>query len=132
MLTITYIGMDNTWINYVVTCGNESFKYFTGLGWFIPEYNKRTGKRNAKPVNSKHVFGGWVKLPTETDVLECLYSDSEAGKLSFNDFCDEFGYDKDSIKALDTYRACMDIADKLTRLERAKLISKPVASDEAI
>ena len=47
------------------------------------------------------------------DILSCLYWDSLSGSESFNDFCDNYGYDNDSLKALDIYRNCMDTATKL-------------------
>lgn len=42
-------------------------------------------------------------IPTEYDILACLeiYIPD-----TFDDFCDEFGYDNDSISALNTYLAC--------------------------
>lgn len=39
--------------------------------------------------------------------------DAEAGQKSIDEFCDDLGYDNDSIKALDVYRACMKTAQKL-------------------
>ena len=53
------------------------------------------------------------KAPTDMDVLSCLKGDCDAGSMSFIDFCDYYGYDTDSIKATDIYRACMDTAQKL-------------------
>ena len=32
---------------------------------------------------------------------------------SFEEFCDNMGYSNDSLKALDTYRACLETAKKL-------------------
>lgn len=40
------------------------------------------------------------------------YLDSE----NFEDFCNNFGYDTDSIKALKTYKACKKQAEKVSRL----------------
>ena len=53
------------------------------------------------------------QAPTELDILACLYNDKQAGEYNFNDFCDNLGYNNDSIKDFDTYRACMDTAYKL-------------------
>jgi hypothetical protein len=53
------------------------------------------------------------KVPSEQDVLECLRTDVEVGTMSFYDFCEGFGYDKDSISALKLHMACMDTAQKL-------------------
>lgn len=132
-MQINYINMDTKGIYYKIVIGTESFEYSTGLGWYVEEWNKKTGKRNSKPANSKYTAngfnGGWIELPTESDILECLYSDSEAGKMSFNEFCSEFGYDNDSIKALDTYRACMATTEKISKLERAGLVKRPIDSE---
>lgn len=62
--------------------------------------------------NSKHkyrfTFGQSVSNtgthPTPYDVLACLQK-YDVG--SFNDFCNEFGYDQDSRKAYKTYKAVL-------------------------
>lgn len=43
--------------------------------------------------------------PTEYDILACL---EKYGYDSFSDFCDELGYDTDSISAMKTYIACVE------------------------
>lgn len=45
------------------------------------------------------------KKPTKKDVLYSLIM-SDVSDMNFNDFCNEFGYDNDSIKALKIYEAC--------------------------
>ena len=49
---------------------------------------------------------GRPKKPTVMNVLSSLIADDVSG-MSFNDFCNEFGYDNDSIKALKIYEACL-------------------------
>lgn len=44
--------------------------------------------------------------PKVADVLECLLLDAMGTSESFCDWADNFGYDRDSIKALETYKAC--------------------------
>lgn len=46
------------------------------------------------------------KKPTVKDVLYSMMADN-VSNMSFDDFCNEFGYNNDSIKALETYRACL-------------------------
>jgi hypothetical protein len=53
--------------------------------------------------------------PKQDDVLHSLFMDAQCGSLSFNDFCSEFGYDNDSLKAFDTYRGCMESGEKLRK-----------------
>jgi hypothetical protein len=57
-----------------------------------------------------------VSKPKPLDIDDILYSlilDSQAGNETFDDFCDNFGYDNDSIKANDIYRACQKNAKKV-------------------
>lgn len=57
-------------------------------------------------------FWGSIMNPvigTEAEVLqafEMFVSDALSGDMSFNNFCDEFGYDVDSRKAERIYKAC--------------------------
>jgi hypothetical protein len=91
------------------------FEYKTGIGHATPK-SKRYGEGwNPKPKDKAtlSIDNEWVHIPTIDSVLECLFSDYDAGTYSFNEFCGNFGYDSDSLKALDTYRACMEYADKL-------------------
>lgn len=48
---------------------------------------------------------GKPKKPTIKDVLYSLMMD-DISNMNFNDFCNEFGYDNDSIKALEIYKTC--------------------------
>lgn len=45
------------------------------------------------------------KKPTKKDILYSLIMSDVRG-MNFDDFCNEFGYDNDSIKALKIYEAC--------------------------
>lgn len=48
---------------------------------------------------------GRPKKPTVKGVLYSMIMD-DVSNMNFDDFCNEFGYDNDSIKALETYKAC--------------------------
>lgn len=48
---------------------------------------------------------GKPEKPTKKDILYSLIMSDVSG-LNFDDFCNEFGYDNDSIKALKIYEAC--------------------------
>jgi hypothetical protein len=54
--------------------------------------------------------------PTLSDVLWSLSMDGEAGNELFENWCDNFGYDTDSRKALATYEACQQSGIKLRKL----------------
>lgn len=59
--------------------------------------------------------------------LYCFLSDCIIGKDSFENFCDKFGYDEDSRKAFQTYRACatsLGKYDKLTDFDIYDLINQ--------
>lgn len=47
------------------------------------------------------------------DVLYSLIMDAEALELTFSEWCDNLGYDNDSIKAMSIYTACQENAKKL-------------------
>lgn len=110
---ITYIGetQKDDWkcdqwrveINWRKQSGNGFFctDYFTGLGL----------RRKAKQ--------SWAKdspvTPTVADVLCSLFFDASASEYNFNDWCAEYGYSDDSLKALNTYKQCLEIATNLRK-----------------
>lgn len=57
------------------------------------------------------------KQPTIYDVMYSFLSDGEVyfQAMTFDDFCDSFGYANDSIKAKKMYDACMDHGLKIAR-----------------
>ena len=50
-------------------------------------------------------FGHEGAAPTIEDVLECFKSDLAYNDLDFNEFCEDLGYNDDSIKDKKIYRA---------------------------
>lgn len=58
----------------------------------------------------------FVFVPTSASVLYYLLLDSEAGQCTFHEFCEDFGYDEDSRKALDTYLACQNTGKQLNTI----------------
>lgn len=51
--------------------------------------------------------------PSSYDVLSCL---TKYNPESFNNFCAEYGYDEDSIKALEIYKRVQEEYDNIERL----------------
>lgn len=58
----------------------------------------------------------WIKPPTIKDVMYSLVMDSDAIEYSFSEWCDNLGYDNDSIKAKAIYEACTENFKKVYRL----------------
>lgn len=107
---ITYVGettRDDNWkcdqwrVELSNKLGMWSTDYFTGLGL---RSKPRASWDVAKP-----------KKPTVADVLYSLFNDANAADYNFSDWCDEFGYSDDSIKALNMYKACLDTATALRK-----------------
>jgi hypothetical protein len=108
----------STWLNKV------HFDYRTGLGLreLRPWKHGELGYNNGhQPRPGTLLHEQWMKsakpvAPDCEDVLACLLRDGEALDTSFVDWCDNFGYDDDSIKARATYDACCEIGKQLRRL----------------
>ena len=80
--------------------GFHSFDYFTGLG--LRSKPDSWGKR--KP-----------RKPKVADVLHSLILDASAADENFHDWCANFGYSDDSIKTMNTYKACLEVAQALRK-----------------
>jgi hypothetical protein len=81
--------------------GMWSTDYFTGFGL---RYKPRVTWDSPRP-----------KKPAIADVLYSLFMDASASDENFHDWCDNFGYSDDSIKALNTYKQCLDVATALRK-----------------
>ena len=55
------------------------------------------------------------KAPGVAEVLRAIESDANAGDRTFEEFCDEFGYDQDSRKAERIWRACRGVGKRIRR-----------------
>jgi hypothetical protein len=78
-----------------VSIGGFETDYFTGLG---------------------HRKGGASIAPSAAGVLYSLLMDAEAHDMPFAEWCDNFGYSSDSIKALHTYQQCEETARALKKV----------------
>ena len=80
---------------------------------FIVNYNNKF----YKAIVIKNRVDSWLsvtpKMPTKSDILHALILDAEALDDSFINWCDNFGYDSDSIKALNIYNLCCEYGKKL-------------------
>jgi hypothetical protein len=124
---------------------SEPMEYHTGLGHAFTKQDKKEKQKiltlsssdkeifcmdllkaynlkNSFYLNSLHHL--YVKIPKIEDVLECLKTDKECGEMSFYEFCENFGYDKDSISALNTHFACMQTAQKMRNFDFSKYLTE--------
>ena len=112
------------------TMKNQSFEYFTGLG-HREDVTADTKKRAAYDfpgLTEKDAAGQTMcgrrylqrvqelrkpQIPPIAGLLNSLILDGEARNESFTSWCDSYGLDVDSRKALATYMSCQENSDKL-------------------
>jgi hypothetical protein len=101
--------------------------YYTGTAHrvlsAIGVMDKKRIQRDYKgSINLRHMLAKNEKenarpqIPHIAGILHSLTLDASANDYSFNDWCDNFGYESDSIKALSMYQACCAIAKELYSL----------------
>ncbi len=109
-----WVAGDNSTSNYpsaCKTCGSVHGDRYRVTLW-----------RDGKPGRVSFDFWGSYrdhqtgnKELTAYDVLACISGDANTPE-TFEDFCDEYGYDEDSRRAFETFRRCNKLARKLRRL----------------
>lgn len=66
---------------------------------------------NEKEFTVDYYSSSW---PRDDNILYSVVMDAEAGGYeTFEEFCDNYGYSSDSIKAMKTYQACKDMRQTL-------------------
>ena len=109
-----------------VTIGSFETEYFTGTGL-------REMKKGAIPTTARKgciAYAEWEKqnliavAPCAADVIYALLSDAEACETSFSDWCENFGYSNDSIKAFNMYRACEETGHSLRKVFSTKQVEE--------
>jgi hypothetical protein len=109
-------------ITFTRTPGNiaEDFDYCTGTGHRKSKRPMPADIARLRPNILARVEWERYNLkpvrPDEAGVLHSLVMDAQADDMSFSNWCDDYGYDTDSRKALATYEACCECAKKLRRL----------------
>lgn len=117
---------------WLIQFNGVGFDYKTGIGHrmsidvsksFSLGYKDKAKIKEIKELlglnhNDKVIFetnkkGTFAVSPTHASVLYCLLLDSSALDTSFTYWADEFGYDQDSLKALNIYNSCCDNAKLL-------------------
>ena len=90
--------------------GLTKFPDWAKQGWII------TLKYQGKRAQFRFYGGGASDTPTASDLVWAVATDSTALTESFSDWCGEFGYSTDNIKARSTYKACQRNGQRLTDL----------------
>ena len=124
--------------SWVIFINGESFEHHTGtghrntvFGWNTidkegravcelvngdyKELCKKTKELKRNPNKRATVYEAHSRTcpPTQASVLYGLILDSGGVDQSFNNWCSDYGYDNDSIKAQKIYFACQENSDKL-------------------
>ena len=100
----------------------EQFKYNTAFGhrylqpFAVTEVKRYKLKPGTKAYSTATSNSYYIKQPQIAAVLYCLLSDADAGNESFSNWCENFGYNSDSITAFNTYQACEKTAKQLNNL----------------
>jgi len=75
--------------------------------WNVPYYCGMGHVEKQKKVPDWMRTEPKPKKPSNDDILHSLILDASAQDMNFSDWCAEFGYSDDSIKALNTYQECV-------------------------
>jgi hypothetical protein len=86
------------------------FPEWAKQGWSI--VLKYRGKR----AQFRFYGGGKANTPTASDLVWSVATDSTALNENFSDWCDNFGYSTDNVKARSTYKACSRNGSRLINL----------------
>ncbi len=76
--------------------------------------------------NEHDAMVAWFKptLPDMSDILSAYLNEAKDCTITFDSWCSEFGYNNDSIKALNIYHECQKIRDDLVNLFGYKLFEQ--------
>jgi hypothetical protein len=101
---------------------SETFQYFTGLGHRVETEAYRLAMidlKNANPRCLARVEAEKLKKPKAPHAADVIYSlalDGQFANGTFEDFCDNLGYDTDSRKALEGYLQCQKDGERFRRI----------------
>lgn len=133
---------------WLAIINGESWEYYTGIGHRYAPFKalgrpfrdrceliggnigdlcKDTKELRRNPKKNSIHSEKYAKTvpPTQAGVLYSLLLDADcAAGISFNEFCDNLGYDNDSMKAHRIYFACQDTGDRLSKIFNRKQIAK--------
>ena len=91
------------------------------IKWNNANHFKCTLKNGSKSISINFSQGYGIKNDPELElVLDALRTDFISSG-SFQDFCDNFGYDQDSIEASKIYKTCLKNTEKVKKLFNGSL-----------
>ena len=90
--------------------GFHCLDYFTGMGLRAKTYSGFGRKYDA--MRKKH-YDDKPQKPKVADVMHSLIMDASAADQNFNEWCANYGYSDDSIKAMNIYKQCLETAQAL-------------------
>ena len=129
--SVKHLGLEydeNFWLkdSYIITINKQRFEYSQGIGHREPlnKYRENDFKTwiNFNSVKEHDAYDYLItqlnscSKPKSINIDDVLYSlilDAQFGSDSFSDFCDNLGYDSDSIKHLNIYFECEKTAKKI-------------------
>jgi len=129
--SVNHLGLfvnDDLYIQdrYIVIIEGQDFEYSCGIGHRIEKDRfqrdkfKKTMSRNPQKTKSNLLLYidelKSCSKPKKLNIDDVLYSlilDAQSGTESFEDFCDNFGYNEDSVKHNEIYRACQKNGKKV-------------------
>ena len=115
---------DNNWKcdEWQIKIGAMRTSYYTGIGHRKPKWRAfRTTARKGTMA-----YANWERAnlqpvaPCAADVMYSLFMDGEAAGMSFDEWCENCGFDSDSRKAFNTYEKCCSIGKDLRKVFTAK------------
>lgn len=111
-------AVDNNWkhFKWAATFAKvDPSRYYSGFPVVVAE--ESFCYRMGMVHSTKDKFGNIKpKPPRAASVLHSLLLDAGAERVGFESWCDEYGYDVDSRKALRAYVACQKTAVKLANI----------------
>lgn len=146
-------GKPRLFLSWKVTINGEEFDYSAGIGHISNSELRKAAMKSGWTIYEKEAITEWVEgrylpitnsvlgarpfvkssnpnhyqaPPDLADVLSGLLMDSSALTEKFEDWADNFGYDKDSRAAEKIYNACVDNSRKLMKALGGTLVDKLV------
>lgn len=96
-------------------------------GVFVTEFSAGTGHRRTADITGRSYmttmsnpartywqgakqYAEFIQSPLAGEVLSSVFLDTQAAEMSFSSWCDDFGFNSDSMKDFATYQHCEKVA----------------------